>query len=108
MANITEILRKYTCGTVNADETNKALKDAGASFHIIPGKNELTQEEIAASHAETAGTAAGFGLLDTGTGSLDKAQAKDGKLVDADCGEMYALFIIAGKTFHVKGSVLEA
>lgn len=106
MANITEILRKYTCGTVNAEDTNKALKEAGASFHIIPGKNELTSAEIAAAHAEKAETATGFGLLDTGTGSLDKAEARDGKLVNVDCGEMKALFIVAGKTFRVNGSLL--
>ena len=63
-------------------------------------------EETAAAKADTAATANGYGLLDTGTGSLDKVLVKDGHLVDCDCGEMYALCMIAGKTFRVQGTAL--
>ena len=48
----------------------------------------------------------GFGLLDTGTGTLDKVEVRDGHLVGCDCGEMYALCMIAGKVFPVKGAAL--
>ena len=48
----------------------------------------------------------GFGLLDTGTGSLDKVRVKDGRLVNCDCGEMYALLLIAGRRYEVRGTVL--
>jgi hypothetical protein len=33
-----EILAKYTSGEVNAEETNKALKEAGANFSVDPAK----------------------------------------------------------------------
>ena len=49
---------------------------------------------------------AGWGLLDTGTGTLDKVEVRDGHLVGCDCGEMYALCMIAGKVFPVKGAAL--
>ena len=31
-------------------------------------------------------------------------QVMDGHLVDNDVGEMYALLLIGGKTYHVKGA----
>lgn len=37
---------------------------------------------------------------------MDKVLVKDGHLVDCDCGEMYALCMIAGKTFRVQGTAL--
>ena len=104
--SMTEILNKYTAGQTTLEETNAALAEMGAGIHLKPGKNELTAEETAAAKAETAANANGFGLLDTGTGSLDKVLVKDGHLVDCDCGEMYALCMIAGKTFRVQGTAL--
>ena len=104
--SMTEILNKYTAGQTTLEETNAALAEMGAGIHLEPGKNELTAEETAAAKADTAATANGYGLLDTGTGSLDKVLVKDGHLVDCDCGEMYALCMIAGKTFRVQGTAL--
>ena len=80
--------------------------ELNANIRLEPGKHELTAEETAAAKADTAATANGYGLLDTGTGSLDKVQVKDGHLVDCDCGEMYALCMFAGKVFPVKGAAL--
>ena len=104
--SMTEILNKYTAGQTTLEETNAALAEMGAGIHLEPGKNELTAEETAAAKAETAANANGFGLLDTGTGTLDKVEVRSGKLINVDCGEMYALCIIAGKTYHVKGDTL--
>ena len=104
--SMTEILNKYTAGQTTLEETNAALAEMGAGIHLEPGKNELTAEETAAAKAETAATANGFGLLDTGTGTLDKARVKDGRLVNCDMGESYALLIIAGRTYRVKGTAL--
>ena len=105
--SINEILNKYTAGEMGLEETNKALKDAGAGYHLDPNKNALTEAEI---RATTVGTypdmANGWGLLDTGTGSLDKVEVRNGKLVHMDCGEMYALCLIAGKTYKVHGTEL--
>lgn len=106
MSKTTEIINKYTAGEATLEETNAALAKLGAGIHLEPGKHELTAEETAAAKADTAATANGFGLLDTGTGTLDKVQVKDGQLVDCDCGEMYAMCMIAGKVFPVKGAAL--
>ena len=104
--SMTEILNKYTAGQTTLEETNAALAEMGAGIHLEPGKHELTAEEVAASKADTAAAANGYGLLDTGTGTLDKVQVQDGQLVNCDCGEMYALCMIAGKVFPVKGAAL--
>lgn len=106
MSKTTEIINKYTAGEATLEETNAALVELGAGIHLEPGKHELTAEESAAAKAETAANANGFGLLDTGTGTLDKVEVRDGHLVGCDCGEMYALCMIAGKVFPVKGAAL--
>lgn len=91
----TEIIRAYTAGEKTLEETNEALATAGAGFHLDPTRNEIKPEEI--GH---------YGLLDTGTGSLNKVKVEDGHLVNADCGEMYALCILSGKVYVVKGTEL--
>lgn len=107
MKNITEIILKYTAGETTLEETNAALKEAGSGLSLNPEKNVLTEED---KRATTIGyypdQANGWGLLDTGTGSFDKVQVKNGQLVGCDCGEMYALYLIAGKTYRVKGAML--
>ena len=89
-----EIIAKYTCGEATLEDTNAALKEAGANFHLDPTKNILSAEDILN----------GYGLLDTGTGSFDKVQVKDGKMVDCDCGEMKAFVILNGQTYEVNGN----
>jgi len=109
MNNVQEILCKYTAGGATLQETNAALKLAGIHFHLDPERNLLTEEE---KRATTVGCyvdqANGFGLLDTGTGSLDKVQVCQGKLVNCDCGEGYALCLICGKVYRVRGNILDA
>ena len=57
-------------------------------------KKELTAEMMAQ----------GYCYLDTGTGSLDVVQVKDGELVDSDMGEMEAFVLLPdGKWHGVKG-----
>lgn len=107
MSKVREIIGSYTAGDTTLENTNRALENAGAGFHLAPGRSELTEEE---KRVTTVGyypeQANGFGLLDTGTGSLDKAQVRNGVLVNCDCGEMHALFSIAGKTYRVRGRTL--
>ena len=107
MKSVTEIIGKYTAGEASLEETNAALKEAGSGLYLNPQKNVLTEED---KRATTIGyypeQANGWGFLDTGTGTLDKVQVKDGKLVNCDCGEMYALCLIAGRTYEVKGDTL--
>lgn len=92
--SINEIIRKYTADELTVDEANAELKKAGAKFYLDPNKNVLTEEEI------KNGTA---GLLDTGTGSLDKVMIDGDELVNCDCGDMKAFVIIGGETYKVEG-----
>lgn len=89
-----EILMKYTNGEFTVEQANEELKKIKAGYHLDPKKHELTEEEI------KNGTA---GLLDTGTGSMDKVQIKDGELVNCDCGNMVAFVIVGGETYKVEG-----
>jgi len=107
MRDLKEIISKYTAGDATLEATNAELEKVGAKFHLNPKKNVLSEEE---KRATTIGyypeQANGYGLLDTGTGSLDKVKIQNGKLVNCDCGMMYALVSIAGRTYHVKGDTL--
>lgn len=102
MTNI-EIIRKYTAGELTLAEANLKLR----GIRLNPNKNILTEEE---KRATTVGyypeQANGWGLLDTGTGSLDKVEIRKGKLVQGGMGEAFALCIIAGKSYEVKNDTL--
>lgn len=91
---INEILHAYTRGEFTLEKANEELKNAGANFHLDPEKNTLSAEEIKL----------GFGLLDTGTGYMDKALMVGDELVHTDCGDMVAYFIQNGETYKVKGN----
>ena len=123
MSKVNEIMEKYKAGEITVEEANKQLRQQGANFHLEPMTDEeraakkqredeqgyipATEEEM---RATTIGhfpdQANGFGLLDSGTGTLDKVRVKDGRLVNCDMGESYALLIIAGRTYRVKGTAL--
>ena len=112
MNNIKETLLAYTAGENTTEEVNEILKGTGLTF--TPGKNALTEEEI---RATTIGTypdmANGWGLLDTGTGSMDKVTVKSGKLdhtvnevlEDGSVNSTVNLYI-AGRLYSVKGDTL--
>lgn len=102
-----QIMSDYTTGKKTVEETNKALEQIGSPLSIDPEKNVLTEQD---KRATTIGyypdQANGVGLLDTGTGSLDKVEIRNGRLVGCDCGEMPALVFVAGRMYNVQGSVL--
>lgn len=105
----TDILRRYTSGEFTAEQANAELVNIGVNqYHLDPEKNKITAEE----QAETSlglfppTTVNGFGLLDTGTGSLDKVEVRAGQLANMDCGEMYALLYIAGEMYKIEGKKL--
>lgn len=82
--DITDILFKYTTGEATLEETNDALKEAEAGFNLEPGRNEITPDEMALTTVgDTPEEANGFGLLDTGTGSMEKVHVTNGKLDEA-------------------------
>lgn len=89
MADVTKILRDYSEGKITLEEANKKLKEEKSSLTLNPNRNVITPGEEDR-----------FGLLDSGTGSLDKVEIKDGKLVYS-VGEMYCLVFFNGKTYHV-------
>lgn len=107
MRDLKDIISKYTAGDATLETTNAALEVVGANFHLDPRKNILSEEEKrATSVGYYPDQANGYGLLDTGTGTLDKVEIHSGKLVNCDCGTQYALVSIAGRTYHVQGNTL--
>ncbi len=114
MKTIQEILRDYTTGKVDLAKTNAALKEAGAAYHLEPGRNELTEadrrETVVGYYPEQA---RGWGLLDTGTGSLDKVRIDGGALSHAvnevlpdGRVNMAACVTVCGRTYAVLGNKL--
>lgn len=114
MKTINEILTGYAAGETDLEAANESLKEAGAGFHLEPGQNEITDEDrrqtVVGYYPEQA---SGFGLLDTGTGSMDKVRVTGGRLnhpineVQPDGStNMTAYVIICGKTYEVFGDAL--
>ena len=114
MKTMNEILADYTSGKATPEETNAALKEIDCPLTITPGKNELTEADI---RATTVGyypdMANGYGLLDTGTGSMEKVHVTNGVLDHAvnqvmpdGSTNMLAYVHICGKVFEVFGDTL--
>lgn len=114
MNNVNEILKDYTAGEADLEKTNAALAEANAGFRFEPGRNELTEED---RRNTTVGyypeQASGFGLLSTGTGSMEKVCVYHGRLehpvneVRPDGStNMPAYVVICGRTYEVFGDAL--
>ena len=108
MSKICDIIGKYTAGEVDVETTNRALINAGyEGILLVPGKNTLTEEE---KRATTIGyypdQANGWGLLASGTGTFDKVEVRNGKLVGCDMGDSYAMYLIAGHQYYVHGDMI--
>lgn len=93
MKTTTEIINAYAMGGITLDECNRRLKELGCAPLRDPLEPKITPEMAAK----------GYCLLDTGTGSYDVVQVKDGELVDSDMGEMAAFVLLGGKWHEVKG-----
>lgn len=114
MKNVNEILKDYTAGNEDLEATNAALAEAGAGYHLEPGQNDLTEdnlrETVVGRYPEQA---SGWGLLDTGTGTVDKVHVAGGKLDYAvnevlpdGTTNMLAYVTICGRTYEVLGDKL--
>ena len=104
---VNDILNKYTTGEMTLPEANEALADEGAGFTLNPDRNVITPEEfIETTAGETPDTVTGYGLMDHGVGCMVKAHAVNGKTVDVNMGEEFALVYIAGKKNELKGDTL--
>lgn len=103
-----KILGDYTLGKADVEATNKELERIDSGLRVDPDKNTITEAE---KHQTVIGyypeQTTGYGLLDTGTGSLDKVHVTGGKLDDCDMGESFALVIIAGRMYEVDGRALK-
>lgn len=93
MKTSTEIINAYAHGELTLAECNAKLAAIGSPLMLDPNRNKLTPEMAAQ----------GYCYLDTGTGSLDVVQVKNGRLVDNDMGEMAANVLLKGKWHEVKG-----
>ena len=101
--SVSQILLDYSAGDATIEETNEALKEAGSDIQLDPNTHRLTEEEIAATTvSDNPREVNGWGLLDTGTGYKNKVEVRDGKLVNAECGNMFALLLIGGRMYEVK------
>lgn len=88
------IIRDYTTGEKTLAEVNEALAAAGTGLKLDPEKNVIQPGE---EHA--------YGLLDTGTGTLDKVRVKGGRLVHS-VGSMHARVFWQGQWYEVQGDAL--
>mgnify|MGYP000474214852 FL=1 len=89
----TEVISAYAHGELTLEECNAKLRELGSAPLRNPLEPKITPEMAAK----------GYCLLDTGTGSYDVVQVKDGQLVDSDMGEMAAYVLLGGKWHEVKG-----
>lgn len=114
MKTINEIVKDYTTGEADLEATNAALAEAGATFSLRPGQNEITDED---SRQTVVGyypdQASGWGLLSTGTGSMERVRVTGGRLehpvnqVQPDGStNMAAYVIICGRVYEVLGDTL--
>ena len=89
-----KIIATYTMGGISLEEANRRLAEAKAGFALDPDRCKLTPEMIEQ----------GWGMLDTGTGTLDPVQVRDNELVDNDMGDMPAFVCLNGAWYEVKGN----
>ena len=89
----TEIINAYAQGELTLEECNTKLREMGHPAMLDPDRCKLTPEMIEQ----------GWGLLDTGTGTLDPVQVRDNELVDNDMGDMPAFVCLRGAWYEVKG-----
>lgn len=102
-------------GTEAAEDVNAVLKKLGVGLHFEPGKQIITPEELMETTVgAVASKANGYGMLDTGTGYMDKVKVVNGKLVNGAINQvmpdgstnMYAVVYILDRKYEVKGDTL--
>lgn len=93
MSKVTDTINAYARGELTLEECNAKLRELGLHVMVDPDRPKLTPEMIEA----------GWGLLETGTGTLDPVQVRDDELVDTDLGDMPGFVCLRGIWHEVKG-----
>ena len=101
MVNIYGVIKAWEAGEKTLEEANAELK--GTGIYLDPEKNVI-KKGTGAVVCEDVSKINGFAMLDTGTGSLDKVEIKDGKLVCSQ-GDVFALVLIGDSMFEVVNGV---
>ena len=105
--HLNRILEDYTSGVSTLETANRALTDVGAFFRLDPERSRLTrQEKLATTVGCCPEQACGWGLLDTGSGILEKVLVRQGRLAEGSGSFRKALLAMAGRTYHVRGRLL--
>ena len=108
MKTMNEIILTYSEGKIPLAEANQTLKELDCGLQLDPARNLLTAQELLETRAgDTPDEANGWGLMDHGIGCLEKVHVVDGRTVDVDMGEEFALVYIAGKCYRLDGDVLK-
>lgn len=101
-----QIMNDYTTGKKTVDDTNTALEQIGSDLRLNPEKNVLTPGELELTVVGAyPQQASGWGLMDTGTGSMDKVRVEHGVL-EHPVGQMHALVYICGRCYGVNNDHL--
>lgn len=103
MNKIEKILRDYTEGAATLEETNAKLAEAGFWGPLDPERHKITDAERTT-----------YGLLATGTGTLDKVRVVDGKRLEYPVNKvrpdgsvnMDAEVYFNGRRYTVRGTEL--
>lgn len=97
---ITKTIRDWANGKIKLEEANKILKENNSLVYIDPKHNHI-ENGTGAVADKNIFNISGYALLDSGTGSLDKVEIKNGKLVQ-NVGDMYCLVIIGDNYYNVE------
>lgn len=97
MVDIYEIVKDWEDGKITEEEANLKLIGTGV---IIDSNKQKIEEGASAVYCEDTSKINGYAMLDTGTGTLDKVEIKNGELVNGDVGDTYALIVFGDGSYH--------
>ena len=106
-----EYLTDYISGKINLEQLNQKWADLGMELHLDPTKNIITSG--GATVQENDADINGYVMVDSGTGTMDKAMVKNGKLVYPSTDILFAFIgttrytVENGEILHLDTSVDE-
>ena len=106
-----EYLADYISGKINLEQLNQKWADLGMELHLDPTKNIITSG--GATVQKNDADINGYVMVDSGTGTMDKAMVKNGKLVYPSTDILFAFIgttrytVENGEILHLDTSVDE-